>query len=140
MTLFYSAATGGFYDDTLRADYEAAGSWPTDLVAVTDEQYDLLMQGQQSGQQIVADEAGQPTLADPPEPTREEVIARADSEKRALMEAAAAAISPLQDAVELEMATAEEQARLTAWKKYRILLSRIDPADAPDIDWPTPPA
>ncbi|EOZ2641109.1 tail fiber assembly protein, partial [Escherichia coli] len=27
-----------------------------------------------------------------------------------------------------------------AWKKYRVLLNRIDTSTAPDIDWPTIPA
>ncbi|MBL7457208.1 tail fiber assembly protein, partial [Escherichia coli] len=28
---------------------------------------------------------------------------------------------------------------LSAWKKYRVLLSRIQPEDAPDIEWPPLP-
>ncbi|HAL7766072.1 TPA: tail fiber assembly protein, partial [Escherichia coli] len=35
-------------------------------------------------------------------------------------------ISPLQDAVDLEIATEEEISLLTAWKKYRVLLNRVD--------------
>ncbi|WCO82114.1 hypothetical protein vBPpSSYP_132 [Pseudomonas phage vB_PpS_SYP] len=35
------------------------------------------------------------------------------------------AISPLQDAVDLEMATPEEAALLTEWKRYRVYLSRV---------------
>ncbi|KKI48344.1 tail fiber assembly protein G [Obesumbacterium proteus] len=49
-------------------------------------------------------------------------------------------ISTLQDAVDLDMATDEEIAQLKAWKTYRVLLSRIDTAGAPDIDWPLLPA
>ncbi|EHI0558679.1 TPA: tail fiber assembly protein, partial [Escherichia coli] len=29
---------------------------------------------------------------------------------------------------------------LTQWKKYRVLLMRVDTSTAPDIEWPTPPA
>ncbi|EPO1520873.1 tail fiber assembly protein, partial [Escherichia coli] len=36
--------------------------------------------------------------------------------------------------------TEEEASLLTAWKKYRVLLNRIDTSTAPDIDWPTIPA
>ncbi|EUM28822.1 tail assembly chaperone [Enterobacter sp. BIDMC 26] len=35
-------------------------------------------------------------------------------------------IATLQDAVELNMATDEETANLQGWKKYRVLLSRVD--------------
>ncbi|MGV8567210.1 MAG: tail fiber assembly protein [Pseudomonas asiatica] len=52
------------------------------------------------------------------------------------------AIAPLQDAVDLEDATAEEADRLKAWKRYRIALSRLpEQAGYPtEIDWPAPPA
>jgi hypothetical protein len=52
---------------------------------------------------------------------------------------ATAAIAPLQDAVDTEIATEEEQAALLAWKKYRVALSRIDTGTAPDIAWPELP-
>ena len=35
-------------------------------------------------------------------------------------------IATLQDAVELDMATVEETDHLTQWRKYRVLLSRVD--------------
>ncbi len=48
-------------------------------------------------------------------------------------------IAPLQDAVDLEIATEEETSLLEAWKKYRVLLNRVDTSTAPDIEWPTNP-
>lgn len=44
-------------------------------------------------------------------------------------------IVPLQDAVDLEIATEEENSLLEAWKKYRVLLNRVDTSVAPDIEW-----
>lgn len=49
-------------------------------------------------------------------------------------------IGTLQDAVDLGMATDVEKSSLTAWRTYRVLLSRVDTANAPDIDWPPIPA
>ncbi|EOM4877586.1 tail fiber assembly protein, partial [Escherichia coli] len=60
--------------------------------------------------------------------------------KNSLMQAASEHIAPLQDAVELELATEEENSLLEAWKKYRVLLNRVDTSVAPDIEWPTSPA
>jgi hypothetical protein len=37
------------------------------------------------------------------------------------------------------MATTEENDTLTALKKYRVLLMRIDTSKAPDIEWPVLP-
>ena len=48
-------------------------------------------------------------------------------------------IAPLQDAVDLEIATEEENSLLEAWKKYRVLLNRVNTTTAPDIEWPTGP-
>ncbi|MGL5420795.1 MAG: tail fiber assembly protein, partial [Plesiomonas shigelloides] len=48
-------------------------------------------------------------------------------------------IAPLQDAVDLGMASTEEMALLADLKRYRVLLSRVDTHLAPDIDWPLAP-
>ncbi|MBW8510755.1 tail fiber assembly protein, partial [Escherichia coli] len=44
-----------------------------------------------------------------------------------------------QDAFDAEIATAEETAALSEWKKYRVLLMRVDTSKAPDILWPPQP-
>lgn len=56
--------------------------------------------------------------------------------------AADAAIAPLQDAVDIDEATPDEEARLKLWKKYRVALSRVPEQEGyPNrIDWPAPPA
>lgn len=73
---------------------------------------------------------------------------KAASAKKAEMDMAVAAgmaeanqhIAVLQDAVDLAMATAEEEAALNEWKRYRVLLSRLQ-ADAkyPDVKLPQRP-
>ena len=52
------------------------------------------------------------------------------------------AIAPLQDAVDIDDATAAEVLSLKAWKKYRVALNRLpeQPGYPTDIDWPAPPA
>ncbi|HIE3872275.1 TPA: tail fiber assembly protein, partial [Enterobacter roggenkampii] len=37
------------------------------------------------------------------------------------------------------IATAGETAALTEWKRYRVLLMRVDISKAPDINWPETP-
>ncbi|EBN8660593.1 tail fiber assembly protein [Salmonella enterica] len=67
-------------------------------------------------------------------------IREAEETKNSLMQVASEHIAPLQDAVDLEIATEEETSLLEAWKKYRVLLNRVDTSTAPDIEWPTSPA
>jgi hypothetical protein len=52
------------------------------------------------------------------------------------------AIAPLQDAVDLEVATETEAALLKEWKRYRVALSRLPEQEGypTTINWPTPPA
>ena len=81
------------------------------------------------GEQWVTDEAAK-SVAD---------VKNAELKKGELLLVAGASINPLQDAVELGMATDEEKSRYDAWRKYRVLLTRVDTSLAPDIDWPEPP-
>ncbi|QXB04708.1 tail fiber assembly protein [Providencia rettgeri] len=71
--------------------------------------------------------------------TYEEEVAIANSKKQTLLSEANSIIATLQDAVDLGMATDEEKAQLIAWKKYRVLLNRVDTSLALDIDWPEKP-
>ncbi|MGK0737006.1 tail fiber assembly protein [Yokenella regensburgei] len=48
------------------------------------------------------------------------------AKKGILMQQAGDQIAPLQDAVDLDMATDEEKQSLVGWKKYRVLLGRVD--------------
>ncbi|HDR2889428.1 TPA: tail fiber assembly protein [Enterobacter asburiae] len=66
-------------------------------------------------------------------------IAEADALKQQLIAEATVAITPYQDAVELGIATEQEQAMYTAWKTYRVLLNRVDTSTAPNITWPEKP-
>lgn len=50
--MHYSAKNNAFYEDTMKADYIQAGSWPEDLVEITDEAYNALFDGQSDGKVI----------------------------------------------------------------------------------------
>lgn len=69
----------------------------------------------------------------------EDDVAVAVQKKNSLRSEADAEISWLQDAVDAEIATDEETSLLAEWKKYRVLLMRVDTSKAPGIDWPKPP-
>lgn len=79
------------------------------------------------------------TVPPAPDVSKEDLVAQSEQQKANLIAEATQTISILQDAVDLEMATEGEAAQLTAWKKYRVLLNRIDTSKAPDIKWPDRP-
>ncbi|TNH44137.1 tail fiber assembly protein [Photorhabdus luminescens] len=66
-------------------------------------------------------------------------ITEAKQRQVELLRQANETLSLLQDSVDLEIATAVEEAALLEWKKYRVLLARVDILQAPDIEWPEMP-
>ncbi|HFZ2065117.1 TPA: tail fiber assembly protein, partial [Enterobacter cloacae] len=106
---------------------------------VSERWYQSLIKGQSEGKVITLNEYGYPVLSDPAPPSREQLIQEAESQKQKLMQAAGDAIAPLQDADELGIATDTDTALLTSWKRYRVMLNRLDISTAPDIEWPEKP-
>jgi len=77
-----------------------------------------------------------PYLTDQPLPTAEELIGQAEYKCSRLRAEADTAIHPLQDASDLGIATDDEASQLVAWKKYRVMLMRINTKDVENITWP----
>ncbi|CAB5599950.1 Bacteriophage tail assembly protein [Citrobacter werkmanii] len=68
--------------------------------------------------------------------SQDELREQAEAKKTELLSAATAAIAPLQDAVDIDISTEAEAALLLAWKKYRVLLNRVDTSNP---EWPPHP-
>jgi hypothetical protein len=58
-TYFYSASAGGFYTPDINP------TMPTDVLEITEEYYQSLLEGQSGGKVIAADAQGNPVLTDP---------------------------------------------------------------------------
>lgn len=135
----YSPSRNGFYAREMEPDFVAAGTWPGDLIDVSDEDYASLMQAPSSGLTIVPGPDGYPTTVEAPKPSDEEIEANNIAVRDSLISAAALRIAPLQDAVDLGVATTEEESALLAWKRYRVDVNRVDlSVQAPQ--WPTVPS
>ncbi|MCT8344417.1 tail fiber assembly protein [Photorhabdus kleinii] len=67
------------------------------------------------------------------------VINDAENKKQQLLFIVNKKVIPLQDAVDLDIATEAEKDALLTWKKYRVMLNRIDTSQAPNIEWPEQP-
>lgn len=135
----YDAETNLFYPVALKPEYVAAGSWPTNGIEIEDTLFNEYSGPQPEGKIRGVGGDGLPCWVNIPPLTSSELIAQAEFQKTELMSLANNMIAPLQDAVDLEMPTAEEVVMLKAWKTYRVLLNRIDTEKAPDIVWPATP-
>lgn len=129
----FSAATGGFYPADSLDEYP---SLPGDLVDVSTEQYQALQLAQsRDGLRIGAGANGFPAALEKLPPTLEELKQTRD----VLLQLATLRVAPLQDAVDLGIATPEEESALHSWKQYRVTLNRLDLTSS-TITWPAPPA
>ncbi|EAZ8103830.1 tail fiber assembly protein [Salmonella enterica] len=63
-------------------------------------------------------------------------LREAEETKSRLLQMASEKIAPLQDAVDLGIATDDEKAQLDEWKKYRVLVNRVYTTNP---DWPDVP-
>ncbi|RAX14153.1 tail fiber assembly protein [Photorhabdus bodei] len=66
-------------------------------------------------------------------------INEAKQQQAALLQQANETISLLQDSVDLEVANDSEKEALLEWRKYRVLLTRVDVNQAPEVKWPEVP-
>lgn len=138
MSYLFSASENAFYPTSLQHLYVDAGTWPEDGVEVSDEMF-LVYSAMPPPGKIRGVIKGMPAWVEPPPPSKQEIMELAEQQKAALRTLADAEIAWRQDAVDAEIATDEETAKLAAWKKYRVLLMRVDTSTAPDIKWPQEP-
>lgn len=136
-TYSYSATSNAFYANVLKASY---ADWPEDAAEVDTDIFDEYSKAPPEGKTRSAGPNGLPAWADIPPPTAEEYVEQAQQQVSALMQTADSKIRPLSDAQELDIATDEETAQLKAWKTYRVMLSRVDVSEAPNIKWPVQPS
>lgn len=77
--MFFAKSTGGFYSREIHGD-----NMPDDVMEITEAEHADLMQGQSTGQQIVANARGLPALADRPVPPRADLVAQTLAKAREL--------------------------------------------------------
>lgn len=99
----------------------------------TPDVYELVVEMIEDGAEVI-DYVG-PEVA---QPSPEEVAIGEYTRRRAIADTR---IAPLQDAVDLDDASAQEVAALKAWKQYRVALSRVagQPGYPDAVEWPVAP-
>lgn len=132
--MLFNKLNFGFYDPNEKYFY--GESWPDEmvLIEIDDKQYEIYSGQPPRGYILSADENGNPMWEEVPGQIEENNIGIIES----LMAVASAKIAPLQDAIDMDIATEKEAAQLKQWKMYRIELNRVD-TTATDMILPTAP-
>lgn len=132
----YSKSNNSFYPYEMKESYESSGTWPDDGVDVTDEVFITYISNPPDGKVRGPDDKGMPSWVDIPPKSPEQLKQESEAKKTSLRQISDSEISWRQDAVDAEIATDEEISDLAAWKKYRVLLMRVDTSNP---EWPLPP-
>jgi hypothetical protein len=124
MKIFYSASTGGFYNDAINKVI------PADAVAITTADHAALIRAQSNGRVICPDATGRPIARTPPLPTTEQAAAVARKQRDSLLRACDWTALP-----------DVSEATRAAWTAYRQALRDVtsQPNFPQSIDWPAAP-
>lgn len=113
-----------------------------ELVSVTEKEHADIMEAIATSYVVLSsDDNGRPITIPGPGQTLEQVMSGAFLQRDRLIAIAAARIAPLQDAVDLEEATATEVGLLKKWKQYRMAVNRVPDQEGfpTQITWPSEP-
>ncbi|WP_313109631.1 tail fiber assembly protein [Atlantibacter sp.] len=135
----WSPTNNAFFPAEMIDDYRASGWDFNDLILVEDAVFDEYSVAPPAGKIRGISADGLPEWINEPPLEKEQQIAIAERHKLALKAAADSEISWRQDAVDADIATDKEASELAEWKKYRVLLMRVNTSSAPDIKWPQEP-
>lgn len=138
---FFSASALGFFALDLKEDYISAGTWPDDVVSIDDATWKQFISTPPTGKQLGGNEQGMPAWVDIPEPTIEELIAVANSEKQIRIEQASNYMDSKQwpGKAAIGRLTDKDKTQYNLWLDYLDELEAVDTSSAPDINWPIQP-
>ncbi|HEF7268455.1 TPA: tail fiber assembly protein [Yersinia enterocolitica] len=135
MKLLWSAKNNAFIPAEMVDEYKVAGWAIDDLVEAPEDILPFYGKAPIGKIRGVSD-GGIPIWVDIPAATEEELQEQSAAKKSRLKQVADSEIDWRQDAVDAKIATAKETAELIEWKKYRVLLMRVDVSDP---EWPVSP-
>ncbi|CAI9395032.1 MULTISPECIES: tail fiber assembly protein [Citrobacter] len=131
----WSAKYNAFFPIEMLHIYQSSWDELSDLIDI-DDTVEAEFNGEPPEGKVRGVVDNMPAWVSEPPPTQEELTANAENMKLNLKTKADSEIAWRQDALDAEIATDEETVTLTEWKKYRVLLMRVDPASPV---WPALP-
>lgn len=128
--IYFSKSANGFFIETI--NYEM----PDDVVEISQETYNLLMKGQQTGGSFIAsDENGYPILKQ----AEVDYISQAENQRAQLLAAADDVMADWRVELMLGDISDEDKAKLSVWMDYKKEVKAVDTSTAPNFSWPAQP-
>lgn len=126
-----NAATGQVENVVL---WDGLSNWAPDTGYIAIASEEASVGWSYDGKEFIAPPAPEQVLLTP-----EQVLQGNENIRNNKLAIATLAIAPLQDAVDLDDATADEIALLKKWKQFRIMVNRVD-LTVIDATWPDVPS
>lgn len=128
--IYYNSGVNGFFDSNIN-------EIPKNSIEIPPEYHAELLTKQSRGMIVQPNELGYP-IAVELAMTSDDIITKNKSIQQKLLVDANQNISILQDATELDMLEPGDADLLRKWKKYRVLLMRVDTGQC-NVSWPQKP-
>ncbi|WP_213749969.1 tail fiber assembly protein [Citrobacter freundii] len=137
----YAFSNGYFYPLSMRGDYEASDSWPTEYIKVDESVFTEFSATPPEGKIRGTDDDGMPAWVDIPPPTQAEVIAEAEREKQRRIDAANEFMNGKQwpGKAAIGRLKGDELSQYNLWLDYLDALEAVDTSSSSDINWPAAP-
>lgn len=137
---YYSSYYKGFYDGLLEQHYRDSGSWPEDLVLVSDDRWAEFMGSPPAGKVLGSDKKGMPAWVDAPKLTESKLKEIATLKKQTLIDQANFHMNNKQwpGKAAIGRLIGDELARYNEWLDYLDDLDRVE-VTGEDTKWPSAP-
>ncbi|MGK0703286.1 tail fiber assembly protein [Yokenella regensburgei] len=137
----YSPGNNVFYPLPLKSDFQAADSWPDDVVGVADDVYFEFTGVKPAGKVRQADASGLPCWVDAPSKSKDECVSDAEAKKQVLIAQANITMNDKQwpGKAALGRLKGDELAQYGLWLDYLDALESVKTSLAPNIKWPEQP-
>ncbi|MGM8432051.1 tail fiber assembly protein [Enterobacter cloacae] len=142
MNYAYSPSKNAFYYFGWKNEYDAAGTWPTDAIEVTDDIHEKYSADPPKGKILIAGTDGMPTWGEAPPLTHDEIVAQAEAERINRIGVANDFMNGKQwpGKAAIGRLKGDELTKYNLWLDYLDELEAVDTSSAPNIVWPISPA
>lgn len=141
-SIFYSAQNNSFYPAELKSSYEhSLHGWPDDVVSVSEEDHEYIINGLSDGKIITPDKNGRPQLSEPVVDYKDQ----AELLRQSLLENANTFTDDWRTELKLDVISDNDKSSLIIWMAYIKELKVMDFSeitnknDYDQISWPEVP-
>ncbi|NKI73009.1 tail fiber assembly protein [Dickeya sp. CFBP 2040] len=135
----YSPSQNVIYPAQLYADYERAGTWPSDGIEIGDDDAVRFSPVNQPVGKMLGYVEGGLIWVDEPAPSQMQLIREAEARRQLLLSTANDLTADWRTELALDIIADGDKAKLVEWMQYIKAVKAVDISTAPNVSWPEKP-